>query len=50
MDILSLSILFGVIVLADEVLNGRLNLSKRLLDQIDRMESPNRDRQDTPTQ
>ena len=35
MEILTLSILFETILLSDEVLNGRLQLSRRLLEQID---------------
>ncbi len=50
MDVLTLSILFGMIVLSDEVLNGRLKLSQRLLTRIDRVGNRNKDRRNTPTQ
>jgi hypothetical protein len=49
MDILTLSILFGMIMLWDEVLNGRLKLSQRLLDHLDQLGNRNRDHQDNPT-
>ncbi|MGB3405290.1 MAG: hypothetical protein WBA77_21580 [Microcoleaceae cyanobacterium] len=39
MDILGLSILFGMIMLSDEVLNGQLKLSRRLLARLDQLES-----------
>ncbi|MDY7022934.1 MAG: hypothetical protein SWJ54_16565 [Cyanobacteriota bacterium] len=35
MEIITLSILFGTIVIADEVLNGQYQLSQRLLDWFD---------------
>ncbi len=43
MDLLSLSILLGMIALSDEVLNGRLKLSQRLLAHLDQMASRNKD-------
>jgi hypothetical protein len=46
MDVLTLSILFGMIALSDEVLNGRLKLSQRLLARLDQIGNRNRDRQD----
>lgn len=46
MDIFTLSILFGMIVLSDEVLNGRLKLSQRLLTRLDQIGNRNRDHQD----
>jgi hypothetical protein len=39
MDILGLSILFAMILLSDEVLNGQLKLSRRLLAHLDQSES-----------
>ncbi len=49
MDILTLSILFGMIMLSDEVLNGRLKLSQRLLKRLDRMEHRKSSTRDNPT-
>ncbi|MGB3533761.1 MAG: hypothetical protein WBA13_09610 [Microcoleaceae cyanobacterium] len=49
MDILSLSVLLGMIALSDEVLNGRLKLSQRLLAYMDQMGSQNKDRQNNST-
>ena len=36
MDILSLSVLLGLIVVSDQILNGQYKFSRRLLDWIDR--------------
>lgn len=35
MELLSLSILFGTIVISDEILNGHFKVSQRLLDWVD---------------
>ncbi|CAD5983785.1 hypothetical protein PCC9214_05201 [Planktothrix tepida] len=40
MDIISLTILLGVIVATDEILNNQLKVSKRLLDWLDKQETP----------
>ncbi|VXD18091.1 conserved hypothetical protein [Planktothrix serta PCC 8927] len=40
MDIISLAIILGVIVATDEILNNQLKVSKRLLDWLDRQETP----------
>lgn len=39
MDIVSLLILLGAIVAADEILNNQMKVSKRLLDWLDRQET-----------
>jgi hypothetical protein len=39
MDIISLTILLGVIVATDEILNNQLKVSKRLLYWLDRQET-----------
>lgn len=39
MDIVSLLILLGAIVAADEILNNQMKVSKRLLDWLDREET-----------
>lgn len=36
MEIVSLSLLFGLIVVCDQVLNGQFKMSQRVLDWIDR--------------
>ena len=48
MDIISLSLLLGLIVVSDQILNGQLKMSQRLLDWIDqRTERLNRQKQST---
>jgi hypothetical protein len=49
MEVLTLSILFGMIALSDEVLNGRLKLSQRLLAYLDQLGNRNSDHQDNLT-
>lgn len=39
MDIVSLLILLGAIVAADEILNNQMKVSKRLLDWLDQQET-----------
>lgn len=46
MDILGLSILFGMILLSDEVLNGRLKLSQRLLSHLEQLENRKKHKSD----
>jgi len=36
MDILSLGLLLGALLISDEILNGKLQVSRRLLDWMDR--------------
>ncbi len=48
MEIVSLSLLFGLIVVSDQVLNGQFKMSQRVLDWIDRKSRINSQDHSTP--
>ncbi|MGC9526288.1 MAG: hypothetical protein ACP5D7_12195 [Limnospira sp.] len=49
MDILSLGFLLGALLISDEILNGKLQVSRRLLEWMDRFGEASDRREKDPT-